>query len=35
MAKDNVECSLILLDAPLSLAADFDRCANDLMPFVS
>ena len=31
-AQDNVECSLILLDAPLGLAADFDRSANDLMP---
>ena len=27
-----MECSSILLDAPLGLAADFDRCANDLMP---
>ena len=27
-----MECSLILLDAPLGLAADFDRCAHDLMP---
>ena len=27
-----MECSLILLDAPLGLAADFDRRANDLMP---
>ncbi len=24
-----------LLDSPLSLAADLDRCANDLMPVVS
>ena len=32
MTKANVECSSILLNAPLSLAADLDRCANDLMP---
>ena len=29
-----MEYSLILLDAPLGLAADFDRCANDLMPVI-
>lgn len=27
-----MECCLILLDALLDLAADFDRSANDLMP---
>ena len=32
MAKGNMEYSTILLDAPLSLATDFDRGANDLMP---
>ena len=30
-AKDSVKTSLISLDASLGLAADFDRCANDLM----
>ena len=29
-----MECSLVLLDAPLGLAADFDRRANDLMPVI-
>lgn len=31
-AEGNVEFSPILLDAPLSLAANFDSGTNDLMP---